>query len=164
MKRSKQRGVILIVMLLWLAGMSLLAGCAWIGFAEEEGGMLKPPLPTLSWQNCSIPVLQGSYCWSEYGRGTCVDMVGPDDLVEANKLSPVQVPAGTLVLVEFPVTPKEGTLRAASLRTEELEELTISNDNQIQLPDEEGVHVIDFSANWEQGSANFVMYVEIVKP
>ena len=47
---------------------------------------LKPPKPTITIENNTVEVAQGSYCWGGLINVQCVDMIPPPDIIKHQEL------------------------------------------------------------------------------
>lgn len=122
---------------------------------------IEPPLPSVTVDGKSVPVLRGSYCWSGPTSGRCVDMISPPELIKHHGKSPVKVSPGATVVIEFGEKPFVGSEHANLWRDNGPTATVELDGNKLAAPMEKGVYVYDISARWEAGSASFVFGIEV---
>lgn len=121
---------------------------------------LKPPKPTITIENNTVEVAQGSYCWRGFIT-QCVDMISPPDIFKHHELKPVVVSPGAELKIEFNRKPLENTLDASIwFSNDEIENAPL-NDNVLLVPKEKGVYIYSVSAHWEKGSSSYAFVIEV---
>ncbi|MDW0118638.1 hypothetical protein QTL97_17065 [Sporosarcina thermotolerans] len=120
-----------------------------------------PPKPTITIENNTVEVAQGSYCWGGLIKGQCVDMISPPELIKHHELKPVAVSPGAELKIKFNRKPQENTLVASIwFSNDEVENVPL-NDDVILVPKEKGVYIYSVSARWEKGSSSYVFVIEV---
>ena len=122
---------------------------------------LKPPKPTITIENNTVEVAQGSYCWRGLINAQCVDMISPPDIIKHHGLKPVVVSPGAELKIEFNRKPQENTLAASIwFNNDEVENVSL-NDNVLLVPKEKGIYIYSVSAHWEKGSSSYAFVIEV---
>ncbi|MEK4080541.1 hypothetical protein [Solibacillus sp. FSL K6-1126] len=125
------------------------------------GSNLKPPKPTITIENNTVKVAQGSYCWRGLINAQCVDMISPPDIIKHHELKPVIVSPEAELKIDFNRKPLENTLTASLWLSNGETENAPLNDNVLVVPKEKGVYIYSVSANWEKGSSGYVFVIEV---
>ena len=121
----------------------------------------KPPKPSITIENNTVEVAQGSYCWGGFVKFQCVDKISPPDIIKHHGLKPVVVSPGAELKIEFNRKPIENTLDASIwFSNDEIENAPL-NDNVLVVPKEKGVYIYSISAYWEKGSSSYVFIIEV---
>ena len=122
---------------------------------------IKPPKPTITIENNTVEVVQGSYCWGGLINVQCVDKISPPDIIKHQELKPVVVSPGAELKIEFNRKPQENTLGVYIwFSNDEIENAPL-NDNVLLVPKEKGVYIYSVSAHWEKGSSSYAFVIEV---
>lgn len=103
----------------------------------------KPPKPTITVENKTVEVVQGSYCWQGFMNAQCVDTISPPELIQHYEMKPVVVSPGAALNVKF--NRKPNTLSVSIWENE--------NDSGLLAPKEKGIYIYTVSASWKKGSS-----------
>ncbi|HBJ01589.1 hypothetical protein [Lysinibacillus sp. UBA5990] len=122
---------------------------------------LKPPKPTITIENNTVEVAQGSYCWDRLFNVQCVDKISPPDIIKNQKLKPVVVLPRAELKIEFNRKPLENTLSASIWFNKNEMENVLLNNNVLFMPKEKGVYIYSVSAQWEKGSSSYNFVIEV---
>jgi hypothetical protein len=106
--------------------------------------------------NEKIEPMQGSFCWSEWGKGLCADTAGPLELAE--EMAPFVAEKGETVNLEFEKKPT--AVSVYQVETDEPIRQSASLDS-FQLPQQEGTYIFDIVADWRQGDVSYVIKIAI---
>ncbi|CEH30785.1 hypothetical protein AM501_30150 [Aneurinibacillus migulanus] len=147
--KKEMRKTVICLMLLFV-----LVGCT-----EGPLASPRPPLPGLTVGQQDVPVYQSNYCWKSGKKDSCVDFISPPSQVRTE--NPGIVPAQATMTIHFRKEPKSGTLQVNEwISTNKAKPVTVQ-DSSFVLPKSKGLHIYSFSAEWEEGTANYVCKVYI---
>lgn len=122
-----------------------------------------PPIPKITVHKENIDVLQGSYCWIAYGKGSCVDMISPGELLQHHDYKAIKASPGEKVTIQFAGKPRNGSMSIQYETGQKLQDIPIKGSSFF-IPDEEGTQIYSLSADWGQGkSASFVFSIKVEK-
>ncbi|OZU87115.1 hypothetical protein CIL03_18180 [Virgibacillus indicus] len=134
------RGITVII--IWLA-VFILVGCN-----EEAEDVLsgdRPPDAYIDIDNEKYPAKLGSYCWQLDGKGECVDMAGPVELLKGKE--PVEVEAGETVTFGMDFHPKPNEVYVLQIENGKESELDV-NGNSFRAPKKEGIYYYSYGVWW----------------
>ena len=119
---------------------------------------MSPPSLSVKTDGKSLTVYTGSYCWEAFGKGECVSTGGPNDLMREDK--PPAVSAESEATLSFSEKPDELHMKREG-STETIEGTSENGKASFALPDEPGVYVYTAAGRWEQGSAVYMLQVQV---
>ncbi|RDW16437.1 hypothetical protein CWR48_16870 [Oceanobacillus arenosus] len=95
--------------------------------------------------NKSYEAPLGSYCWGKNGQSTCVDTVGPKELLKGKE--PIKVKPGEKIILEMNDEPQPNQVQV--LQISENDEVEVSvKDNRFSAPLQEGVYYYSYGVWW----------------
>ncbi|MEK4628465.1 hypothetical protein MKZ17_09685 [Solibacillus sp. FSL R7-0682] len=121
---------------------------------------LKPPKPTITIENNTVEVAQGSYCWNGLITSQCVDMISPPDIIKHQEFKPLIVSPGAELKIKFIQKPLENTLGASIWFNDEVENVPL-NYSILLVPEEKGVYIYSVYAQWKKGRSSYVFVIEV---
>lgn len=158
-RRAAGEGICLKKMIALLA-IALVSSVAFV-FAGKGLSAGKPSRPSIKVDGKSVAVFQGSYCWKGPFGGQCVDMAPPPDIIEFHGAAPAKVSPGAVLSIKFKKKPVAGSVRA-NLWPDDKQPKNVNLDNdRLIAPKEPGMYVYDIQASWDEGSASFVIGIEV---
>ncbi|WP_155594030.1 hypothetical protein [Lysinibacillus cavernae] len=122
---------------------------------------LKPPKPTITIENNTVEVAQGSYCWGGLINGQCIDKISPPDIIKHQHLKPVVVSPRAELKIEFNREPQENTIGAYIWFSNDEMKKVLLNNNIFLVPKEKGVYIYSVSAHWKKGSSSYAFVIEV---
>ncbi|WP_166239191.1 hypothetical protein [Paenibacillus turpanensis] len=123
---------------------------------EKHADPAKVPVPEIRWNDETIPVVRGSYCWSYKNSGTCADTAPPYELVKKNV--PVAAAPNAELTITFDRPPVEFGINLWVNHQPKTADL---RGNKLTLPAEEGIYIYDVYGHWPSGSASYAFAVEV---
>lgn len=132
-------------LLLTLPLVTLLTGC----------GTSAPPDVEIHVQQQSIPVVQGSYCWSD----KCVDKIDYASLLKETNYNTPTVSTGSKLSFDFAAQPKKD-VALHLIQNHELTEVDIQQ-NSFTIPEQAGTYLYVLSGRWNQGSSDYVFQIKV---
>ncbi|MFD1736350.1 hypothetical protein ACFSCX_07210 [Bacillus salitolerans] len=112
----------------------------------------KPPNVYIETGNSRLETTLGTYCWHVEGKGTCVDTVGPIDLLKGKK--PLVVKAGEKIHFVMDYEPKPNKFHLLQIHNNSEEEVEVKNE-QFLAPTEKGIYYYSYGVWWlNQNNAN----------
>lgn len=87
----------------------------------------------------------GTYCWNSFGESTCVDTVGPVELLSAHE--PIKVKPGDIVTFTMDYDPMPNEIYVVQYYNDAEQEVEVTN-HQFQVPDEQGVYYYSYGVWW----------------
>ncbi|WP_203362990.1 hypothetical protein [Bacillus sp. REN10] len=139
-----------------------LTGCA----NDKPTALEKPPNASIQIGEHSYETTLGSYCWSEEGKGTCVDKAGPVELLE--KQTPIEVSPGEKITFTLDYEPKPTEEHVTQFHHNEEMDVQVK-DQQFTAPLKKGVYYYGYSVWWNdekepnvsKGDAVYTFVIEV---
>ncbi|RDI45564.1 hypothetical protein [Falsibacillus pallidus] len=157
MKKIKVSWMVLVVM--------ILASCS---SSSVDNGMKgdKPPQVSIKIGSHIYATTLGSYCWSNKGKGECVDTAGPEKSLKGK--APIKVKPGEVISFVMDYEPKPNQFHLLQFHIKENLTRTISN-NSFSAPEEKGVYYYGYSTGWmdekdehlSHGDATYYFVIEV---
>lgn len=146
---------------------SLLIGCTHTKELPGSAPRSAPPNASIKINNTTYETVLGTYCWNGFRESTCVDTVGPEELLEGKE--PIKVKSGEVITFIMDYEPMPNEFHVMQYSSDGEKEIEVDN-NQFQVPDEQGVYYYVYGVWWmdekeerlSHGDAfyNFVIEVE----
>jgi hypothetical protein len=149
----------------------ILGGCNSINSnTTKEKNILSganPPNAYIEINNKRFETTLGTYCWSSEGKGTCVDKVGPVELLEGKK--PIQVSAGVKIKFGMDFNPKPNKFHVIQISSSGKETEVVVQNNEFTAPLEKGVYYYSYGVWWmdekedhlSHGDAFYAFVIEV---
>lgn len=150
-------------LILIIAFMGLyVTGCAEQETVEEQ----KPPLVSIEIDGETFETTTGSYCWGDSNSSTCVDKVGPVELLEDKK--PIKVTPGEKITFAMDYEPKPNEVDVTRMDNNKETGVKVEN-NQIAAPIKKGVYYYSYDVRWmdekeknvSHGDATYAFVLEV---
>ncbi|WP_318508788.1 hypothetical protein [Bacillus sp. T3] len=152
----KKRVFILVI----LIGLSLM-GCS---NDRLSGG--KPPKAFIKINNEMFETTLGTYCWNGGRKTTCIDTVGPIELLKGEK--PIKVKSGENITFVMDYKPKPNEIHVVLMSNNKETEVEVK-DNQFTVPTQKGVYYYSYGVWWmddkeenlSHGDAFYAFVIEV---
>lgn len=149
----------------WLVAFLLLTLLSLIGCSNGMSGE-KPPKAMIEIGNKKVETTLGTYCWQDDGTGSCVDTVGPVELLKGK--SPVKVKPGEDITFLMDYKPKPNEIHLMLMNHEKETEVPVDN-NRFTAPAQKGIYYYSYGvwwmdekeANTSNGDASYVFALEV---
>jgi hypothetical protein len=123
---------------------------------EMQNLIGKPPFPTITIGDKHVTVVRGSSCWSYEDSSSCVEKAPPRDLLK--DVVPTITTSHSKLTIGFQNKPTDISVNIWT----EKEPTSVNMDGTtITLPVENGIYFYVVSAQWKEGSSEFVFSIEI---
>ncbi|MED4531798.1 hypothetical protein [Metabacillus fastidiosus] len=150
----------------WLLMTAILIGIISGGCSNNGMTGEKPPDVILKANDKAYETTLGSYCWTGWREGVCVDTVGPVEILEDE--NPVQVKPGEKVILEMDYELKPNESHVTQINGNKETDILLEN-NHFLAPMEKGIYYYAYSVNWmdeketdvSKGDAFYVFSLEV---
>lgn len=138
-----------------------LIGCSSNGMEGE-----KPPKSIIQIGKQTYETKLGSYCWNSNGQGTCVDTVGPVELLKGKK--PIEVRPGEVVIFVMNYRPKPNKFHLTQINNNNEIDIVVEH-NHFTAPVNKGIYFYSYGVWWmdekiehlSNGSASYAFALEV---
>lgn len=122
----------------------------------RETSPLTPPLAEVKIGGAKLQVTQGSYCWSSFGKGECVDKVAPHEMELG--IPQVVAPEET-ISIAYKEAPSE---HGVNIWRGDYNYETLTNDYTLTAPLEPGIYIYHSFARWSgKGDSSSIFQIEV---
>lgn len=122
-------------------------------------GSVAKPQVVVKIAGVTVPTAVGSYCWSSGGHSECADVASIDAAVQAARLSPIRVSAGSTGTISFDRPPKSMDLMFGSDGTH-LQAIPVAGQS-FRAPSTSGQWEFLLSGHWDEGDVSWSFLVSV---
>ena len=141
-------------------------GLILMGCSNERLSRERPPNAYIEIDNERFETMLGTYCWQGVGKGTCIDTVGPMELLEGKK--PINVKPGEKITFIMNYEPKPNEFHVVQV-SENKETEVVVKDNHFTVPTQKGVYYYSYGVWWmdekeenlSHGDAFYIFILEV---
>jgi hypothetical protein len=110
-----------------------------------------------------LAVTMASYCWSTPGSGVCADPPPLNEVIKSMKPGSNMAP-GAKVQLHFDRSPDVVMLSEIDLGTGNQTRVSLGSDRTFVSPDQVGLHGYVVSAQWPDGTVEWVLALKVSGP
>ncbi|TCZ80917.1 hypothetical protein E0485_01115 [Paenibacillus albiflavus] len=132
------------IFIITLISFLLLTGCGKERTEELTGN--QPPIAEIHIGDKVYETKLGTYCWSSENQGTCVDSIGPVELLKNEK--PITVSPGAVIkfVINSDLMPNKFFVEQIT-GDHQITEVAV-NDNAFQAPIQKGIYYYSYGVWW----------------